>query len=431
MTEISKNVDVIIIGGGFAGMNTARLLSKKNINCEIFTSGFGASNLWVGTIDLLKSQKTDLDKEFNQFKNEFPNHPYKYLNFDEINEAILNLANDFPDLHIFKKNNKLTNNLVLTIIGNLKPCVGVWSTIFHDVGLFNDDNTTFLVDFIEFNNSAMDLVSRNLKDRYKGNFQVLNLSFIELLKKWDPNIDNESLPVKLSENLIANYFDNYFGSVEVLGNYILNELKKQGKKILKSERVYYLFPPVLGIKNYPNVIEILSKQLNAICGELVALSPSLMSKRFIQKFEKNLRDLFVKINKGYMLIEIGKNLENNDLIWDLTFQNRAEEKKIIKAKYLVLATGSMFQEGIIYSEDAVKNNFKKLSIPFPNKLKKSYEILINSEKNKNSNIFVCGSALYTFMGEISDEEEIKHGTGLGLAIATSSKVANEIINRIQ
>ena len=70
MTEISKNVDVIIIGGGFAGMNTARLLSKKKINCEIFTSGFGASNLWVGTIDLLKSQKTDLDKEFNQFKNE-------------------------------------------------------------------------------------------------------------------------------------------------------------------------------------------------------------------------------------------------------------------------------------------------------------------------------------------------------------------------
>ena len=429
MTEISENIEVVILGGGFAGMNTARVLSKKRIICEIYSSGFGASNLWVGTIDFLKSQTDDLEKEFNQFKNKIPNHPYKYLDFNEIDVAISNLSSEFPELYFFKNNGKIRNNLVLTIIGNLKPCIGVWGTIFHDISLFNDKSITFLIDFIEFNNSAMDLVRKSLKDLYKGNFEVLNLSFIELLKRWDPNIHNENLPLKLSENLIANYFDNYKDNITVLANYILTELKKQEKKISISENFYFLFPPILGIKYNQNIIENLSKELNGKCGELVALSPSLMSKRFIQQFEKRLENLSVKINKGFILIEIEPNLEKDYFGWRLIFENRKGEKKIVKAKYLVLATGSLFQEGLFYSNETIKNNFNKLSIPFPNKMTNSYEIVFNSERNKNSNIFVCGSALYILMGGISDEAEIKHGTGLGLAIATSSKVAKEIIHR--
>jgi anaerobic glycerol-3-phosphate dehydrogenase len=430
MTEISEDGKVIIVGGGFAGMNAARILSKNEIKCEIFTSGFGASNLWVGTIDLLKSQTNDLEKEFNQFKKDIPNHPYKYLNFKEVNEAISNLSLDFPDLYLFKKNNKITNDKVLTIIGNLKPCVGVWDTIFHDTNSFDDNKTTILIDFIEFNNSAMDLVEIGLKERYKGKFKVLTLSFTELLKRWNPH-SNDSLPKKLSENLIANYFDNHFDNNAILGNYILSELKNQDIEISRSEIWCYLFPPVLGIKYNLNIMDTISKELNAKCAELVALSPSLMAKRIIQKFEKYLEDLTVKINKGYTLSEIGKILERNEVLWNLTFQNRAGQKKIVKSKYMILAIGSLFQEGLFYSHRTIKNNFNEISIPYPNKMTNSYEILINSEIIKNSNIFVCGSALYTLMGEMSDEEEIKYGTGLGLAIATSSKVANEIINRIQ
>ncbi len=430
MTEISENIDTIIIGGGFAGMNAARLLGKKQINCEIFTSGFGSSNLWVGTIDFLKSQTNNLEKEFNQFKTIFPNHPYKYLNFNEVDEAISNLSYDFPELFIFKKNNIISNNLVLTIIGNLKPCIGVWSSIFHDTDLFIDGSTTYLIDFIEFNNSAMDLVRKSLKDRYKGNFEVLNISFLELLKKLDPNIFRKNPPQKLSENLIAKHFDKYFDKIIIFADFILNELNKQEGKMSKSGKVYYLFPPVLGIKNNDNILEELSDSLNAKCGELVALSPSLMSKRFIQRFEKTLEDLSVKINKGMVLREIEKNLEGDELIWNLTLENRVGDKKVVKTKYLILATGSVFQEGLFYSKETIKNNFKNLSIPYPNNLTNSYEILINSKRKINSNIFVCGSALYTLMGKISDEEEITHGTGLGLAIATSTKVANEIINRI-
>jgi hypothetical protein len=234
----------------------------------------------------------------------------------------------------------------------------------------------------------------------------------------------------LSENLIANYFDNHFDNIAILGNYILSELKNQDTEISRSEIGYYLFPPVLGIKYNLNIMDMISKELNAKCAELVAFSPSLMAKRFIQIFEKYLEDLTVKINKGYTLSEIGKILERNEVMWNLTFENRAGDKKIVKSKYMILAIGSLFQEGLFYSNVTIKNNFNEISIPYPNKMTNSYEILINSEITKNSNIFVCGSALYTLMGEMSDEEEIKYGTGLGLTIATSSKVANEIINRI-
>ncbi|MFX1338920.1 MAG: FAD-binding protein [Promethearchaeota archaeon] len=430
MNNISKKVEVVIIGGGFAGMNAACLLSKKEIRCEIYTSGFGASNLWVGTIDFLKSYINDLEEAFNQFINENPNHPYKYLDFNEVDESISNFSSEFPELYFFKNNRKVSNNLVITILGNLKPCIGVWSTIFHDVSLFNDKSSIFLIDFIEFNNSAMDLVRKSLKERYKGNFEILNLSFLELLKSWDPNIINENFPLKLSENLIANYFDKYVNDFNSLANYIISELEKFEKKLSESENLYFLFPPILGIKKNKKIIENLSHKLSGKCGELVALSPSLMSKRLIQRFEKKLENLSVKVNKGYILMNIEPNLEKDNLEWQLIFENRVGHKKIVKTKYLVLAIGSVFQEGLFYSNQIIRKNFNNLSIPFPNKMTNSYELLTDSEKHKNSNIFVCGSALYIVMGGNSDEDEIKHGTGLGLAIATSSKVANEIISRI-
>ncbi|MFX0072712.1 MAG: FAD-binding protein, partial [Candidatus Hermodarchaeota archaeon] len=143
MNEFRENNEVTIIGGGFAGMNVARILSKNNIKCKIYSSGFGASNLWVGTIDFLKTQKNNLEEAFNDFKKSNSNHPYNHLNFNELDEAVLNFSSDFPELKFFKKNDQITNNLVLTIIGNLKLCIGIWNTIFHNLELFKNSEITF------------------------------------------------------------------------------------------------------------------------------------------------------------------------------------------------------------------------------------------------------------------------------------------------
>jgi len=79
----------------------------------------------------------------------------------------------------------------------------------------------------------------------------------------------------------------------------------------------------------------------------------------------------------------------------------------------------------------MKKNFEELSIKIPNKMSNNYELIYFDNKNSKTGIFVCGSALYKFMGEFSDDQEIKYGTGLGLTIVSSYKVANEIINHLK
>ncbi|MGV9141966.1 MAG: hypothetical protein ACOC1X_03420, partial [Promethearchaeota archaeon] len=64
MTE-SDILDVCIIGGGFTGLNCALLLGEEDINCEIYTTGYGASNLWMGTFDFLNYNSIYLKESFN------------------------------------------------------------------------------------------------------------------------------------------------------------------------------------------------------------------------------------------------------------------------------------------------------------------------------------------------------------------------------
>lgn len=431
MNDATDMLDVCIVGGGFAGMNAARTLSKKGINCEIYSSGYGASQLWAGTMDFLKFSSDDLEKSFREFKDEFPNHPYKHLDFHEAKQALLDFEFDFPEFTFFTKNGKLTNRPVLTTIGNLKPCVGMWGTIFHDFELLGMNTKTILIDFREFNNSVMDLVAKGLSERFRGRFEVLTLSINEIIQKWESEGNTIDLGLKLSENVIANYFDKHADEVDMLASYIRNEMEKEFPELLESPINYYLFPPVLGIKNNRKIVEILSEELKAKCKELVALSPSLMSKRLFHSFEEKLKDLSIKINNEWTLERL--EIESNSLKWNWKchFENKKKEQKIVRSKYLILATGSLFPSGFVGSEEIMKKNFEKHSILVPNRLKNTLELTFQADVNENTRIFVCGSVSYVFMGGITDEEEIKYCTGLGLAIATSVKVANAIINELK
>ena len=256
MSEFSEILDVCIIGGGFAGMNAALLLSKKGINCEIYTSGYGASQLWAGTIDFLKFNGSNLEKTYKKFKAVFPNHPYKHLEFHEAEKALLDFVSDFSEFTFFTKKDKLTNHPVLTTIGNLKPCIGIWGTIFHDFELLRTNTKTILIDFREFNNSAMDLVAKSLRERFRGKFEVLTLSISKLVQEWESGGETTDLGLKLSENVIANYFDKHSEDMDILSSYIRKEIENKFQELSRSHINYYLFPPILGVKNNRKIVEL-------------------------------------------------------------------------------------------------------------------------------------------------------------------------------
>mgnify|MGYP006312153257 CR=1 FL=1 len=53
----SLKTDVCVFGMGFAGMNAARLLAKQGFSSVLIDGGFGASNFWAGTVDVMNSSK--------------------------------------------------------------------------------------------------------------------------------------------------------------------------------------------------------------------------------------------------------------------------------------------------------------------------------------------------------------------------------------
>jgi anaerobic glycerol-3-phosphate dehydrogenase len=429
MTE-SNILDVCIIGGGFTGLNCALLLGKEDINCEIYTTGYGASNLWMGTFDFLKYDSIYLKESFNEFKKQFPEHPYKWFNFDEINSALSQFFDNFPQIKYFQDQNRMLNKNVLTSIGTLKPCLGIWQSLFYDFDSLNTDSNLILVGFHEFNNSALHLVKKALEENFESNFYLLNLSFNELSTKIEKeNKGKGSISTsKLSEFKLGRFFDSNYNNMKIFSDLIKEALKRQISEIPQEAISYYLFPPILGIDRNEEILENLSSSLDTNCHELIALSPSLIANRLMNLYEKKLKNFGIKTNKGKKLIGLDLEKIDRQKFWKLKFEDNKGDVETILSKVVIFSNGTMFQAGMFETIKKMNEGFERIKIDIPNKLDQNFQ-LTKKEEDGNSNLFVCGAALYNFTEQISDEVEIEFGTGLGLSVISSYKVVNFLINK--
>lgn len=421
-------LDVCIVGGGFAGLNAALILAENNINCEIFTTGYGASQLWVGTFDFLNYDGTTLQEAFSNFQKDFPAHPYGNLTYSEVKTSFDDFFEKFSEFQSFTKNDQYSNKDVLTLIGNLKPCIGTWGSVFNDFNCLDSETSIILVDFYEFNNSAMELVAKGLRERFQSTFKIMRLSFSRIMEIWNIEVNNEKID-GLSDFRIGNYLDKNLDNLDSLGIYLLEELKIQYPNLDLGKLKYILFPPVLGIRNNEEILEELLNILKIECREIVAFSPSLMSRRFMASFNDKLDKYSMNIHKRFELIDLQRKKLNGDMIWQLIFKDSKGKKKVISSKYSILAMGSVFQTGLFEQKQNFKMKFKELNINIPNKLPTNFELAFLKE-NFPSNLFVCGAASYCMLENITDDLEIEFGTGLGLAISISYKVSIDIVERL-
>jgi anaerobic glycerol-3-phosphate dehydrogenase len=301
--------------------------------------------------------------------------------------------------------------------------VGMWNTIFHELGKLDKNSIVILVDFSEFNNDAMYLVAKNLKETFSCTYKILKLSLKKLFDYWEENEDQTEIKGRLSEYRIANYFDTHSDKVNVFGDYIQKELKNQNPEINLDIISSILFPPILGLKAERKIISLLSKYLKIECRELVALSPSLMSKRFNNSISEKVKELEIPIHNNFTFIEFDK-INDQEPHWKLKFVNKDGKIIKVRSRFIVIAVGTLFQEGALAEFKEFKELWEKNSISIPNKLSSSFELLFNDDTK--SNIFVCGSALFSFMKHLDDEDEIKYGTGLGLSIVSGAQIAAQL-----
>jgi anaerobic glycerol-3-phosphate dehydrogenase len=423
-----KELDVCIVGGGFTGLNCALLLGKWNIRCEVFTTGYGASNLWMGTFDFLNYNSYNIKESFKSFKKEIIHHPYHYFKYNEVNKAFSQFFKDFQEMKFFQKNGKYVNKNVLTSLGTFKPCLGIWKSLFFEFEALDNNSNVILIGFKEFNNSALNLVKKGLEEAFQSNFYILNLSFFELYEKLGGNESDKSPQFKLSEFRLGRFFDSNYDKAELIAKFILDNIEENIQELSGESIQYYLFPPILGIKKNSVILKELSTQLKSKCKEFIALSPSLIANRLLNRYSELLKKFKIPISKGKHLINMKKYKDSEKNFWKLDFEDKQGSIESLLTEFVIFSTGTMFQSGLFENKGKVETFFPKLMIDIPNKFDNNLQ-LISKEEGRATKIYVCGSALYNFFDRISDKSEIKYGTGLGLPIISSYKVIHSILNQ--
>jgi anaerobic glycerol-3-phosphate dehydrogenase len=423
------NDDVIIIGGGFAGLNIARLLKPNGISCQIFTSEGSASSLWAGTVDVVnlkengfkysEEKKYSLDEEIRVLLHKLPQHPYALMDSKDIYSALDEFFHSFPQFTISQTETFYHNSYAMTAFGTLKPCVARWNSIFGEFERLTKDSKCIIVDFIEFSNSASELIKKGLESRYPGVFRILKVNLRNVLTAWG-DAGKKWFKPKLSLKDVAEILEQFHSNLSPFVMELQKALAFQYSSSLNEKVDFYLFPPIMGNNNYRIILNNLNHLLKSECYETIGLSPSIMGSRLLSAFEQLCASIEIKINRGYNFSSLQKSGDE----WQLTFIDRKQTVLKVLAKKVIFATGSLFMSGPLVTDVDMQQFFAPLELAVPNPMDRSFQLVFND--HSPSSLYCCGSATYRFKGGVTDNDEIRYCTGLGLAIISSWITAQNV-----
>lgn len=172
--------DVLIIGGGLAGLTCGIRLQKNGVKCAIVSTGQSALHFSSGSFDLLNElpDGTKVDNPMAAVGKVSANHPYAKLG-SEFAYYVHEAKQQFLDLGIEVAGDAEQNHLRITPMGTLKP---TWLT-FSDftpfssasdmagkkirvvnIAGFLDFNTKFVADSFEKYGAKCQISSINLPE---------------------------------------------------------------------------------------------------------------------------------------------------------------------------------------------------------------------------------------------------------------------------
>ncbi|WP_373819188.1 glycerol-3-phosphate dehydrogenase subunit GlpB [Glaesserella sp.] len=122
------NFDVVIIGGGLAGLTCAIALQQQGKRCAIINNGQAALDFSSGSMDLLNrltsGQKVEkFCKSFELLKTELPQHPYCLLGKQRTLEKAQQFEQLAASLNLDLLGSSAQNHLRVTPLGGLR---GTW-----------------------------------------------------------------------------------------------------------------------------------------------------------------------------------------------------------------------------------------------------------------------------------------------------------------
>ena len=348
-----KTFDVIIVGGGLAGLMAAATAAYRGQRVALITYGSGSLPLASGAID------------FGSFENLPAHHPYKKIGLKNIDAA----AKFFCDVAASDNlpyNGRLSAQIpIVTAVGTLKYSALVPESM---------DATNL------FNKKKIYVASiKGLKDFYAA-------MLVDNLKKYFTDKIFEI--VKIDLNLLGGRDITCMDAAQILtGN---EQILADGLKNLNTtEDDAIIIPPILGLEGNTSRAEVKS-QCRAEIFETTCLPPSPPGIRLQRAFIKYLQKSGVKIFESSKVV---RGVIDGKKITGVVVENAVREK-IFPARKVILATGGFYSGGLTMREfDNPREPIFDLPVFFPT----------GAENWSNAQLFSDNPQGFSMTGIFTDE----------------------------
>ncbi len=337
--------DVLVIGGGVAGLLAAAKAADEGVEVVIVDRGSGASYQSSGVIDVMgclpEGEITLSPLEgVTQTIECLPQHPYSVISSersvaDVIKEATKCLL-DMASTHEVRFDGNIEKNVILlNTIGSFKITCFYQSTMSG--GTLNKlDGASLLV--VGFNGLA------GFNPRFcASGFKHFASKFNVELRKADG--------VKLSLPALRDFNLTFIELARMIDK---DEFREILAKKLRDETVKgntsHIALPTLGLRKHYESMRILREETEAEVFELVSPPPSVPAQRLMRALEEGVAEKGVRILRGYKAV--GFKSEGRRVM--SVILDSGGKHFPAKAGAYILATGKFIGGGLVEEEDKVK-----------------------------------------------------------------------------
>ncbi|EFB72656.1 MULTISPECIES: glycerol-3-phosphate dehydrogenase subunit GlpB [Providencia] len=414
--------DVVVMGGGLAGLICGIHLTQSGLSCAIVSAGQNALHFSSGSLDLLTHLPDGRMVEkplsmLDELKQQAPNHPYSLIGSAKVTELAQLAQATLQQAGVNLKGSWEENHYRVTPLGHKRmtwlspesvPTVGLHQSMnlgkIAVLGIegFLDFQPQMVADELDREGLEAEAcyVHLPLLDRLRENpseFRAINVA------RWLDRPENMAQMVEEIAPLVAN-----------------------------ADTVF--MPACIGLDSEEPMLE-LQKQLGKPLFLLPTLPPSLLGIRLHETLLRQFRrqgGVMMPGDKVTSVNFVGSRIES--------VQTRNHGNISLKAKHFVLATGSFFNNGLVAKFDRVYEPLMNLDLcdiaersTWTNKeffasqpymafgVQTDHTLRGKKQGDTIENLYVAGAVLGGF-------DPLTQGCGAGVSLISGLYAANEIVN---
>ena len=332
-STFSSSSDILVIGGGLAGLMTAWSAARRGRTVRVITHGQGALLFSAGTVDILghdpenKAVVHDLRASLERLIQRDAQHPYTLAGLANLEAGVTEFARVCEEAGYPMAGSLQTNSLHPTACGGLRPASLLPESMSAGVLDPRDRETSFLIvglaGFLDFFPA---LVASNLQDAgYPTDWITLEMRL-------------PSRRRSLNSKVLAQFFDDPVFCDDFC-DLLVSRLPARSSTLRRRLG----FPAVLGLADTRRIREQIEHKTGCAVFEIPGLPPSVPGLRLQNCLVRALRNAGVEVLDGMEAISVERTGNRISKVWT----EAASRSKPHTAREFVLATGGILSGGLV------------------------------------------------------------------------------------